>query len=116
MPLPLVPLAAGLGTVVGSVFAGLVGWLSAVFSRKVAVGAALAAFLVAGWVAIQASLAAAWIALGWAIPGDLVVPLSFVKYLLPSNTAICIQTVILAKIGRWLWDGQRDWARAVAAA
>jgi hypothetical protein len=109
-------IAAGLGNLVGSGFAWLVGIYTAIVSRKVAVGAALAAFLVAGWTAIQLTLYAMWTSLGWIMPSELSIPMGFIRYLLPANTALCIEVVILAKIGRWLWDNQRDWAIATAQA
>lgn len=116
MPLPAIPLAAGLGSLIGGVFAGLVGFLTDFIGRKAAIATALGSFLVAGWVAIQGAVYLAWTSLGWVIPSELSVPLGFVAYLLPSNTTACIQVMVVAKIGRWLWDQQRDWARAVAMA
>lgn len=116
MPLPAIPFAVGLGTLIGSAFAGLVGFLTAILGKKAAIGTALAAFLVAGWIALQAGIYALWLSLGWTMPAELEIPVQFVRFVLPANTALCIEIVVLAKIGRWLWDGQRDWARATAAA
>jgi hypothetical protein len=113
MPAPVVvPLAVGLGSVLGSGFAGLVVWLTGVIGKKAAVATALGTFLVAGWVALQLSILGMWLALAWSVPTELEIPLGFLRYVLPGNTEICMEAVILSKIGRWLWDGQRDWARA----
>jgi len=103
-----------LAALLGNAFSGVVAFFAAVMSKKLATSAALAAFLVAGWVALQAGIYAAWTALNFTIPAVMVMPLSFVAAVLPSNTSACISAIVLAKIGRWLWDRQREWAVASA--
>jgi hypothetical protein len=103
-----------LAALLGNAFSGVVVWLSAFVSKKLAMGAALAAFLIAGWVALQVALLALWTGLAFSLPSSVVGPLAVVSYLLPSNTAGCLEALVLAKIGRWLWDRQREWGIAMA--
>lgn len=114
MALPLVGAVYGLGTVLSAGFAGVATFLSAYVSKKIAVGAALGITLVAGWVALQAAMIAAWAAIGFVVPEELQLPLQFVVAFLPSNLDDCIATIVLAKIGRWLWDQKREWVIATA--
>lgn len=116
MAAPLIPFAGAIATFFGSLFAGLVSAFATFFTRKTAVALALGAFLVGGWLALQAAMYAAWQSLNFVMPAGLDIPLQIGLYLMPSNFAVCVEIVILAKIGRWLWDGQADWARAVAMA
>jgi len=108
------PLLLWLGSFLSSAFVTLIAFFSAFVTKKIAIGVALGAFLVAGWVALQSAMYLAWASLGWIMPAGMSLPLSFVGYLLPSNTSICIEVIVLARIGRWLWDVQSDWARAMA--
>lgn len=112
--LPAVPLAGGIAFLFQSAFAGVVGVFAAAFTKKTAIALALGSFLIAGWVALQLSVAAAWVALQWSVPSGMIIPLGFLASLLPTNFGACMGAIILTKIGRWLWDGQADLARAVA--
>jgi len=94
----------------------VVAFFAAFMTQRVAVGAALGAFFVAGWVAFQASLYALWVSIDFAIPSALLAPFGVVAYLLPSNLQLCVTVLVAAKIARWLWDAQREWATAVASA
>lgn len=105
-----------LGALLGNAFTGLVAFLGAMVTKKVAVALALAAFLIAGWIAIQLAIKALWEGLAWTIPGAVVGPLEFAAAFLPSNFGPCVDALVLALIARWLWDRQREWAAAVAAA
>lgn len=107
------PLLAGL---LGNAFTGFVTFLATWFSKKVAVAAALVAFLIGGWVAIQVTMVGLWNALDFVIPSSIEPSLAVALYLLPANTWPCVQALVLARIARWLWDRQREWALAVAAA
>ena len=95
-------------------FAQLVGYLTAFFGKKLAVAGALAAFLVGGWVAIQGTLKAIWTGLAWSIPAEIVGPLQLAAYVMPSNLSACFSALIAARLARWVWDRQREWAVAVA--
>lgn len=106
----------GIGPILGSAFAAVVAWLTTVVTKKVAIAAAYTAFLLAGWVGFQTALYAIWVGVGFVMPASLVAPLELVSYLLPDNTFVCINALVAAKIGRWLWDRQREWAAVVAAA
>lgn len=101
-----------LALLVGPAFVAIVAFLSTYIGKKLAVGAALGAFLVAGWIALQVAILALWNAVAFAMPD--IPALQLVTYLLPSNTNACINALILAKLGRWLWDRQREWAIALA--
>lgn len=105
------PLLAGL---LGNAFVGVVAWLSSFVSRKLAVGGAFTAFLVAGWISLQAAFASIIGAVTFAMPSSIIPALQIVAYLLPSNFGACINALVLSYVGRWLWDVQREWARAMA--
>lgn len=116
MALPVVSLASGLGAFFTAAFGSFAGWLSAFLSQKSAAAVALGVFLIAGWVTLQATIVALWAGLQWAIPGEMDVPLALVGSLMPSNAGSCFSVVIGAKIARWLWDVQAEWAVSVAIA
>ena len=104
-----------LAQILANAFSGVLSWLTVLLGRKLAVGSALAAFLVAGWVALQLALKAAADTLTLVIPTELSGPLGLLAYMLPENFGTCVSCIVTAKIGRWLWDRQREWSLAMAA-
>jgi len=105
-----------LASLLGNAFSSTVGFFAAFFTKKAAVGTALALFLIAGWIALQVALLALWSSIGYTVPESMHGALAVVLYLLPDHTAVCVEAIVLAKVGRWLWDRQREWAAVVAAA
>lgn len=105
-----------LAALLGNAFTAVVAFFAAFLTKKAAVAAAFAGFLIGGWITLQLALLALWTGLAYSMPPSLVAPLSVAAYLLPSNTSACVQAIVLAKVGRWLWDRQREWAAAVASA
>lgn len=96
-------------------FTGLVAWLSAFVTKKIAVAAALALFFVTGWLAFEATLKALFTALSYTLPTWTLGPLAVVSYLLPDNFDACVAACMAAVVARWVWDAQREWAKAVAS-
>jgi len=115
MAFPAIGLFAGIATVITSSFVALVGYLGTVVSKKIAIGTALGIFAVLGWVALQGAIVGMWIAMAWVMPEKMAMPTRFVNALLPPNTWACIQVLAGAKIARWVWDRQREWAKMTAS-
>jgi len=105
-----------LALLLGNAFTGVVAFLATYLTKKAAVVIALSTFLIGGWIILQTSLFALWTALAFVLPLELVEPLRVAGYLLPSNTTACVATLVSARLGRWLWDRQREWAQVVASA
>lgn len=95
-------------------FAGTVELLALYVTKKVAIAVALGGFFVAGWVAMELTIKGLFTAIAYSVPGWMVAPLGVVAYLLPSNVDGCLSACMSALFVRWVWDAQREWARAVA--
>lgn len=104
-----------LAALLGSAFSAVVAWLSAFVTKKVAVAAALAAFFGTGWLAFQVGLRALYEGLAFVVPAWMSPPLAVVAYLLPSNFNTCLAACLAALYARFVWDRQREWAKAVAS-
>lgn len=105
-----------LALLLGNAFAGFIAFLATYFTKKAAVVIALSTFLVGGWIILQTALFAMWTALAFTLPSELVDPLRVAAYLMPTNTTGCVAALVSARLARWLWDRQREWAQVVAAA
>jgi hypothetical protein len=104
-----------LASLLGSAFTSVVTFLAAWVGKKVAVAAALGAFLATGWVALAVALHGLFTAISYAMPGWMAGPLGVVAWLLPDNFSTCLTAIFTAYFTRWVWDAQREWAKAVAA-
>src|SRR5260221_6188496 len=104
-----------LALLLSSGFSGIVAFLAQFVTKKIAVGAALGAFMIAGWVALQLALKALWSGISYTMPSMLTGPLGVLAYLLPDNFDACVAACMGALFARFVWDAQREWAKAVAA-
>ncbi len=84
------------------------------FTKKVGVVAAYSAAFLAGWTALQIAMYALVQSIGYITPTFMQPVIDFIYLMLPSNFFTCVDLMISARIGVWLWNERKEFLRVVA--
>lgn len=100
MPLPLIPIAAGVLSAIGSAAASALGYFSAWSAKRITlVIAGVAAIAVAVTVFVSA-ITNALSAVAVTMPAEIQLAFLFI----PSNVSACVSAIVTAHVARWVYS------------